>query len=200
MAQILFISEQKIKDETAIDENVDAKILRNVILEAQDMHILPLLGTGLYNDIKDEIDAGSVSSDNATLLDDYVQPALKWWVMVEGLDVMNYKFLNKGIVQQSGSETYNPSLQDIVRLMDRFRDKAQWYDTRLIAYLCANESTYPLYTNPGTDSDTIHPRRSSYDHGIYLGGRRGSAPTSTESGQTIVDSDFRHLWMLSSGK
>lgn len=200
MANILFISEQKIKDETPIDENVDAKILRNVILEAQDMHILPLLGTGLYDDIKDEIDAGSVSSANQTLLDNYIQPALKLWVVVEGMDVISYKFINKGVVQQSGAESFNPSVGEIVRLMDRFRDKAQWYDTRLIAYLCANESTFPLYTNPGTSSDTIHPRKTSYDSGIYLGGRRGSAPTSTESGQTIVDSDFRHLWMLSSGK
>jgi len=46
----LFISVQSIKDRTGLHANVDEKLVLPEIKTAQDMYILPALGSALYND------------------------------------------------------------------------------------------------------------------------------------------------------
>jgi hypothetical protein len=48
MAYVLLISEQKLKDSTAINLNVDVNILLPYVLQAQTLYIEPKLGTQLY--------------------------------------------------------------------------------------------------------------------------------------------------------
>ena len=50
MSRVLFISESYVKDNTVLDENVDAKLLRNVIEDVQRIKFEQYLGTDLYND------------------------------------------------------------------------------------------------------------------------------------------------------
>jgi hypothetical protein len=76
MSYVLFISEQKLKDSTAINLNVDVNILLPYVLQAQTLYIEPKLGTQLYEHIKGLIQAGTIGNvGNAaykTLLDDYI--------------------------------------------------------------------------------------------------------------------------------
>ena len=67
MANVLFISEATLKAETVISENVDPKILIPTIKEAQNIYILPLLGTNLYNDLVTNVSANTLSSAYITL-------------------------------------------------------------------------------------------------------------------------------------
>jgi len=57
----LFITEQFIKDNTLIDGNVDMKYITITIADAQRMHILPILGTALYNELDAQIVAGTLT-------------------------------------------------------------------------------------------------------------------------------------------
>ena len=52
MAYVLFISEQKLKDSTAINLNVDPQILLPYVLQAQRIYIEPKLGTTLYEKLE----------------------------------------------------------------------------------------------------------------------------------------------------
>ena len=47
-ANILFISEQTLKDRSLLQDNIDPKLIKPTIKQAQDMFIEPILGTGLY--------------------------------------------------------------------------------------------------------------------------------------------------------
>jgi hypothetical protein len=76
MAYVLLISEQKLKDSTAINLNVDVNILLPYVLQAQTLYIEPKLGTQLYEHIKGLIQAGTIGDAGnvayKTLLDDYI--------------------------------------------------------------------------------------------------------------------------------
>jgi hypothetical protein len=61
MAYVLLISEQKLKDSTAINLNVDVNILLPYVLQAQTLYIEPKLGTQLYEHIKGLIQAGTIA-------------------------------------------------------------------------------------------------------------------------------------------
>lgn len=172
MATVLFITEQYIKETSIIDENVDMHLINQVIKEAQDIHIHPILGTGLYNDLITKIIADStLASQTAykTLLDSYIQPALKYWVIYEGIDVFTYKFMNKSIVKKNSENSQPIDSGEVIRLMERWKNKAEWYSERLTKYLIANIETFTLYSNPGSTYDTIVPSKSNFDCGIYLG-------------------------------
>jgi len=166
---VIFISEQALKDNSIINENVDMKVLLPTIKLAQEKFMLPILGTGLYNQIKTQVSAATVSVLNKTLLDDYIQPALIWWIMAEAPMPLTYKFMNKSVATRSSENSNAASLNDLLKLEERFKDNAEWYSQRITNYLLENSTLYPLYLSPGNGIDTIVPKRTMYSSGMYLG-------------------------------
>ena len=166
---VIFISEQALKDNSIINENVDMKVLLPTIKLAQEKFMLPILGTGLYNEIKTQVSAATVSVLNKTLLDDYIQPALIWWIMAEAPMPLTYKFMNKSVATRSSENASAASLNDLLKLEERFKDNAEWYSQRITNYLLENSTSYPLYLSPGNGIDTIIPKRTMYSTGMYLG-------------------------------
>lgn len=168
----LFITETYLKDRTVIDGNVDAKDLRVIIEDCQTMRILPILGTALYDQISSQILSGALTpatvSDNATLLKNYIQPALKYWVMVEMPDVLNTKYTSKAVVNKNSDNSQPIEESGIIRQMDAFKDKAQFFSQRLTDYLIENVDTFTLFANPGSAYDTVHPNKNNYKTGWCL--------------------------------
>ena len=165
---VLFITQQYLMDNSFINDNVDYKLLKPIIVTVQDMYIHPILGTGLYNEIKTQITTPPVSALNQTLLDDYIQPAVIWRVMQDAPFPMTFKFMNKSVVKRNSDNSDSPSTDELIQLSDKFREKAEFYTKRLIKYLEANCTSYPLYDNPGDACDTIYPYKTAYDTGMFL--------------------------------
>ena len=168
MAIALFISEEKLKQNSLINENVDAKIITPLLPMVQDMYIQPAIGSGLYNELISQINSNSLTTLNETLIINYIQPAIIWWIMTEAPISMTYKFRNKG-VQTQNSENSNPaSIEDLISVADKYKYKAEWYTKRISNFLYANSTTYPLFLNAGTAYDTIHSNNQIYQAGMML--------------------------------
>ena len=186
---VIFISEQALKDNSIINENVDMKVLLPTIKLAQEKFMLPILGTGLYNQIKTQVSAATVSVLNKTLLDDYIQPALIWWIMAEAPMPLTYKFMNKSVSTRSSENASAASLNDLLKLEERFKDNAEWYSQRITNYLLENSTSYPLYLSPGNGIDTIIPKRTMYSTGMYLGSTIGKNLPFSDRFQGNIDSN-----------
>lgn len=167
----LFISEQYIKATSYIDENVDIKLIRNAIAEAQDFRILPILGSGFYNSLANTSNT-SWSATDRTFVNTYVAPALKFWVLHDGALTLQYKIMNKAIVKRDSENSTPIDLNELDRLMDSFKVKAESYSERITRYLLQNSSTFPLYENYGDGIDAIAPKINNYTQGLYLGQKR----------------------------
>lgn len=165
----LFISPSQIKEQTPIDENVDEKTLRESILYCQDEYTKAICGTALYDEIKGQIEAGTITALNTTLRDSYLRPSLKWWVVYEAMDELHTKFTNKSIVNKKSDNSDPVSITEILSLKNKYRNRAERLDEKARLYLVENTTDYPLYLNPGTGSDTIHPKGLTYGTGWYLG-------------------------------
>ena len=170
MANEYFITPSEIKATGYIDENVDEKYINVAILISQDLYILPMIGTGLFNELKTQTLAQSWSTHNTTLLTTYIQPALKHWVLYEVVEPLTYKFTNKSIVKKKSENSEVADKDELVRLKDKFRNIAEFYTERMRKYLVANSATFTLYDNPGSAADTVFPKRDSFSIGWYLGG------------------------------
>lgn len=169
---VLLISDEILKDRTAIHGNIDPKFLYPEIKAAQDMYIHPILGTALYDKIIDDVDTATITGDYKDLLDDYIIDCLLYYVLAGLPEALSYQFWNKGVVRKQGDNTELPSMSELIDLSNKYRIRAEWYAERLNKYLkqTASSSVLPEYLSPGDGLDTINPENVSYNMPIYLGG------------------------------
>jgi len=168
MANILFITTEYLKTNTAIDDNIDNSILTPYITQAQKIHIEPILGTVLYKKLQADITAGSVTGVYKTLLDDYIQNTLAYWTMYDSLPFLNYKVTNKSIVTKGSETSAAIGLDELRYLHANIRDNAEYLSQRITKYLVTNQSSFSEYRS-NSEIDEIRPNSTSYFSGIYLG-------------------------------
>ena len=163
----LYISATRIKKDTALGGSVDDNIIMPYILLAQDMFILPVLGTDLDNKLKSDIQGGSLTGAYKTLVETYIQPALVQFAFQELAPFLRLRFVNNAIVIMGATDqSDSASYEDIKPLIDRSKDAGEFYRQRLIDYIRNNTSSFPEYsTNTGADLD---PTTRNYYAGMNL--------------------------------
>ena len=168
MALALFIRPDDTMLQSYVESNYDQNQLRALIYDVQQMKILTVIGSGLYAELETQITGNTLTSLNTTLLEK-IRPALRMYVLSMGMEVFNYKIRNKGVQTQSSDNAQPVGLNELDRLIRKYDDMAQVYADRIKNYLHENSTSYPLYLNPGTGVDTIHPDGNTYSTGLYLG-------------------------------
>ena len=166
---VYFISTSYLKDNSAINENVDDKLLKSAIKEAQEIYIRDIIGSGLYDELQTQAFAGTLTNVNTTLLDSYIAPCLKYYTITESMLPMTFKMMNKSVAAREAENARAVSIDELTMIEKRFRDKAEYYANRLRDYLRENTNTYPLFLNPGSGFDTIRPKNTAFYGGFYLG-------------------------------
>jgi len=166
MAYVLFISEAKLKDSTAINLNVDVELLLPYVRQAQKLYVETKLGTDLTDKLKAEITAGTLTGAYKTLVDDYIGDMLPNWAFYHAIPFLRFKIENGNIYSKT-SETGNAlSTEEAQHLREEVRNTAEYYTERLIDYVCNNTSSFPEYnTNSGSD---VNPDQNAYYNGMNL--------------------------------
>ena len=166
MAYVLFISENKLKDSTAIGGNVDMEFMLPYIKVAQKKYIETKLGTDLFEALQTKITAGSLTGAYQTLVDDYIQDALVHFAFYECLPFLRFKVSNGNIYSKTSETGTALSTEEAQHLREEVRNTAEYYTERMIEYICNNNSSFPEYsTNSGAD---VTPDRNAYYNGMNL--------------------------------
>lgn len=170
MARVLLISEQTLKSNGVINNNVDGMYILPAIEYAQDAGLQPIIGTKLYNKLMDLVADGSIQqeTDYKVLLDEYVTPYLLNKVTADIQIPLNYKLRNQGVVQNQADNTIVPTMKDLQYVIQNYEYKAIFYGNRLSDYLMANKSKFPEYSKVDSSAD-MHSNPNSYKTNIYLG-------------------------------
>jgi len=167
---VLFISEDKLKDSTAINMNVDVNFLLPYVKIAQKKYVETKLGTNLFVAIQGMISGGTISNPaNAnykTLLDDYVSDMLVHYAFFEVLPFLRYKVQNNNVVSKTAENSTPLTRAEAQDLRSEISNTAQFYAERLVDYLCNNSSLFPEFsTNSGSD---VTPNSNAYYQGMNL--------------------------------
>jgi hypothetical protein len=177
MANVLFISDSYLKQNSFVGENVQANVLTSAITTAQTIKIQSILGKALYDKLCNDIaNAGGsltgVTGNYAILLEEYVIPALTNWALYESIVPLTLKFTNKGISRASDQYTEGIDLETMKYIRNDVRNEAEWYSQRLTTYLCNNTQLFPEYSN--YDANDLFPstKAGGYNSGIYFKKRR----------------------------
>jgi len=168
MARVIFITESYIKSNTVVDDNVNATTLLSIAYDAQEQYIEPLLGTRLYNKLKTEVTADTLTGDYLTLMNDYVVPTLIKWIEHDFIPENHYRLRNVGTTVKSGEFGQSASFSELKFRMDMASKKAELKGLKMIDYLTCNTSSFPEYTinDKGGEIPAIN---SAARTGWYLG-------------------------------
>ena len=154
MATALFIKREDLVRNSILDGNVDTDKFIQFIKIAQQMHIQNYLGTDLYNKISADIIAGTLSGDYLTLVNDYIQPMLIHFAMVDYLPFASYELRNGGLFRHRSENADNPTKEEVDFLTQKHRNFADFYTRRFIDYMMYNNNLFPEYnTNSNEDMD-----------------------------------------------
>jgi hypothetical protein len=167
---VLMISVNMLKQRTAIHDNIDEKLIYPEIKAVQDLYILPLLGTALFNRIISDIDGGTLAGDYKDLVDLYLIDTLCNYVISELPLGLTYQFWNKGVAAKTTDNSNTPSMSELFDVAKKYKNRAEEYAQRARLYMRQNAPTkFPEYITPGSGVDTVIPERQGFSNPIYLG-------------------------------
>jgi hypothetical protein len=166
MAYVLFISEDKLKDSTAIGMNVDVDLLLPFVRQAQKLYVETKLGTDLTQKLKDEIIAGTLAGAYKTLVDDYIGDMLPNMALYHAIPFLRFKVENGNIYSKTSENGTALSTEEAQHLREEVKNTGEYYMERMIDYVTNNLSSFPEYsTNSGAD---VNPDKNAYYNGMNL--------------------------------
>ena len=191
MTTTLFISENKLKNFTDLNNSVDPDLLKNAVREAQDINIQRMLGYNLYQKLITDVNNNTLTGYYLTLMNEYLQDTLLYWSYYEALESIWLRPRNNGLLIPNGgveasavdSNTYDKKRQSV-------KNKAEWYAERMVGWLIDNETQFPEF---GTETGMeIYPDQRSQFKSPFVN-RNAYYENLQKMGIKIIDSRYNYL-------
>jgi hypothetical protein len=163
---VLMVSEEKLKSYTSIHQSVSPDDLQPYVLQSQDLYLQNYLGATFYQQLQDQILAGSVTVDNRYLLDNYIGTLLCNYSMYHALPFLKFKIFNKSILAPNSETAPGISMEDLKFLQNEVRSVAESYTKMMQVFLWNNQNLYPAWTSPNPLDGVTPDRKTPYYGGL----------------------------------
>ena len=195
---VLLISEDYIKSESNLDNNVSGKYLQSAIKLAQDIELQSLIGTKLLEKIQKLVidwkdpnkpvhpieppiyDPTSIYDPEnhryKELLDYYIQPYLLYQVLSEITIPISFKLSNYGVMRTDDEKDLTSDINQVNLIKKYYRDKADFFKTRLQNWVITYYNDFPELYEYKPLKDLYPNLYSSSSCGLWLGSARGKGP------------------------
>ena len=165
MAQL--ISPDKVRSIAFTNKNVSDRFLKDTIIEiAQEQHIRPVLTDDLYDDIVAKNDANTLTGKDKILFEDFIQPALAFYVKWEVLPEMNMQTANKGTRSLGDERSTASSSKDRADLYAKVKSHADTLRNKITRFIEDEDNIddfTPLYKRGANVANT-----TSFTGGIVI--------------------------------
>lgn len=172
MTKILLISEDYIKTNSGLNDNVWGNYLTPAIRDAQDIGLQSIIGSSFYKTILKQIDDDELTEYNKYLLDEYVQIYLMYQTISDLVPIIGVKLTNLGVVTSNDEHTTNLSQGERELVQNFYKNKADFYAKRMQEFLLNNLDVYPDLDKCSCDGMRAN-LHSSASSSLFLGGMRG---------------------------
>ncbi len=172
MANVLLVSEGKLKSFTNINKNVDIDAIRAELGVSQDLHLQPLLGTKFYKHLLSQVSAtgNTFNNDELELVNEYISPFLINVSYFEMIPHLHYRTMNRSIVEGQMESATSVDAETMKYLRGIQKQRAEFYKQRLQDYLITGEgqNKFPDYLSYSTMDGMIPDKSSKYNSPIVL--------------------------------
>ena len=171
MAKTYLIPINYLKEYSVLDDNVDEKIIKTSILDAQEQLLEPILGTTLYEKLLSDTEKGTLTTDYQELIVNKIWPYLLHAVCYKVAMNLIYRITNSSVVKDSNDTSQAVTLQEL-NVMRAEREMGMKYtQEKLILYLLNNTTKFPEYNDVSIEglasSVTNQPRNFYCDDDAY---------------------------------
>lgn len=125
--EVLLIRPSEITQFTPMGGNVDVDKYTPCIYDVQRTVIRPLLGADLYDKIKTDFEADTLSGNYLILYTDYLKPILRHQSFAEYVEIGSYMVTNGGTYKHVPENSESVSKDEVQYLAQISRSKAQLY-------------------------------------------------------------------------
>lgn len=191
----LFVSEEKIKAFSSINQNVSPADLIPYILQAQDIYLQNYIGATYYMQLKKQVLENTVSANNQFLLDNYIGQALVNWGLMMALPFLKYKIYNKSVLSPTSENADSITLEELKFLQDQCRNTAETYTKRMIEWMVLHPGDYPAYIAPNVLDGQLPERGTPYYNGLVTPKR----PYAFKKRQLLSNRDAGYLGWYDNG-
>jgi hypothetical protein len=172
MASVILVSENKLKQFTNINKNVDMDVLKAEIQICQDIDLQTVLGTLFYVHLCSRISStgNTFNADEKTLVDDYIQPYLIQQAYFRSMPALMFRTMNRAIVSGEMENAKPIDIETFKYLRNIQKQTADFYNQRLIDYLNIGygQNKFPQYVTQSSLDGMVPNRTQKYNPGIVL--------------------------------
>lgn len=170
MIQLPLITETLFKQFSPVTANTDITEFVPYIGIAQELHIEPILGEPLMNELKEQIATNNLSPENSDLVLK-LAPALSFYAVYQALPFHWATIVNKGITIRESENSKGVDINDVAQLRRWIKDDAEILIAQLADFLCRCKASYPLWRPAnGCCNDVINEGAAAkdFDSGFYF--------------------------------
>jgi len=172
---VLLVSEAFVREQCVIDDNLSGKYLLPAIREAQEIDLQEIVGSALFEKLKELVSADEVKAEGNEYYADLMGRIgfyLAYQAAARLPMKVSYKVANKGVVKTSDEKVENATYNEVIAASNYSQAIADSHAHRIQDYLWNNREHFPELKE--CDCRRIRANlRSSATCGIFLGGARG---------------------------
>lgn len=202
---VLLISETKLKNFTTINQNVDMNLLKANVEIAQDVELQPVLGTGFYDHLLDQVNAtgNTFNAEEKILVDEYISKYLIQAAYYQSMSSIQFRTMNRGIVHGDMENATSVDTETFKYLRGIQKQRSDFYLMRLQDYLITGrgQNKFPQYNTQTTLDGMVANKQTGYMSSIYLGqaSRKGWDLNQLKNmgfnnGSTPAYSEYANAW------
>ena len=141
---IYFVTEQFIKNNTHITQNVDAKDLAPYLPMAVKTYVQPILGYNFTNHLLTAFNGGTTTAEEDELIN-FIQFVVAFYSAYDAIPNLSFRVSNKGLQSQSGDYSASEGIQIVEYIRNNVLKFAKVYEGNFRAFLDLNKENYPEY-------------------------------------------------------
>lgn len=127
-----------------LPNNYNIDEIWNFVALTETLHIEPIIGTELYNELLDQVEHNNVTPENASLLLQ-IYPFEGLALMEVAMPYIAYHFTEVGITIGKSDNSEGVSTKDIDYITNYVKSQMSPLKKKLIDFLTRNKDVYPLY-------------------------------------------------------
>ena len=174
---VLLVSEDYIKSNSPISNNLEDKYLLPSIAYMQRSQLEETIGSQLLRKLQELVGENTIDNEEnqhyKNLLDNYVQDYLMYLAIADIVVSTSFKISNFGLSRNEDEKVYSASYSEVNQIKNYLLDKANYCRYRLQRFLIANYANFKELWTWKTIADLRANLYSGNGCNVVLGGARG---------------------------
>lgn len=142
--QRTLFNEEYLKEYSLLPTNFNTKEVWNFIPLTEQLHIVPVIGQALYEELLDQVEKNEVTPANASLLLE-IYPFEGLALMEVCMPYLAIHVSEIGLTLGKSENSESVGIEDINYLTNYVRSQMEPLKSKLISFLKNNKDLYPLY-------------------------------------------------------